>query len=129
MASSRDRSGRDPRGIGGGTELGKLPLECAVRAIWSATSSGLGQGFGLLGMGGGSRGGSLLSGSLNRSRMAGRSGKVGVFLSGNAGVFGGGSTSVVKTVGVDFVALSGNLVLSFSCCAFFGGKMGRVDGS
>ena len=49
---------------------------------------------------------------------------------GSAGVFGGGASSMVVTVGVDFVTFSGTRALVVSCVGVrFGGKGGRFAGS
>lgn len=49
---------------------------------------------------------------------------------GSAGVLGGGASSMVVTVGVDFVAFNGTRALSVSCVGVrLGGKGGRFVGS
>ena len=83
----------------------------------------VGNGTGLAGVGGASRGGSCFTGSLDRSLAFG--------LRGSVGTLDSGRTSVVVILGVDFVPFKGILVIdsSFFCCDLFGGKGGNDDGS
>lgn len=125
LAWSLERSGRVPRGTGGGAPADTEPtggFDPFRSASWVLSPSGLFIPYDradFAGIVGGCSGGSLRAGPFES--LAG-------VLGGSDGVGRGGEISTVVTLGVDFVPFNGILCLSFSLVGRLGGRGGRVEG-
>ena len=126
LAWSLERSGRVPKGTGGGAPAGTEatggfdPLRSASLVLSLSGLFAPLDNADLAGRNvGGCSGGSLLAGPVDS--------RAGV-LGGSDGIGRGGEISTVVTLGVDFAPFSGILCLSTSPVGRFGGRGGRLEG-
>ena len=124
------RSGREDMGIGGGalpfTEgLGLGVLPSASLGLDSPTLFIPKERADLMGVGGGSRGGSFLGGGSSPTESC-----LVLLRGGSEGMTGGGGSSATTTLGDDLADFSGALPFPVSCVGVrLGGSGGKLDGS
>ena len=124
------RSGREDMGIGGGAlpfiegqGLGALPS--ASLGLESSNVFIPEERADLLGVGGGSRGGSFLGGGSSPTESC-----LVVLRGGSEGMTGGGESSASTTLGDDLADFRGALPFPVSCVGVrLGGSGGKLDGS